>query len=120
VAQHRTRLGACDVLAANPHNGVLLAGHSGGTVTMWTPNITTPVVKMLCHHGPVKAAAVDPRGLYMVTSGIDGQARARGLSSSLSLCFPSFCFLCACRCSDGRAGRRRRNTRCTARPRIIL
>jgi hypothetical protein len=36
---------------------------------MWTPNITTPVVKMLCHRGPVKAVAVDPTGHQMVTAG---------------------------------------------------
>ncbi len=36
---------------------------------MWTPNITTPVVKMLCHRGALKAAAVDVSGRYLVTSG---------------------------------------------------
>lgn len=49
VAQHRTRLGPCDVLRHNPWNAVSCLGHANGTVTMWTPNITAPVVKMLCH-----------------------------------------------------------------------
>ena len=49
VAQHRTRLGPCDVLRHNPWNAVSCVGHANGTVTMWTPNITAPVVKMLCH-----------------------------------------------------------------------
>lgn len=36
---------------------------------MWTPNITTPVVKMLCHRGPINALAFDVSGHYMVTAG---------------------------------------------------
>jgi len=70
VAQHRTRLGSCEVMRQNPHNAVLCLGHSNGTVTMWTPNITTPVVKMLTHKGPVTAVAVDPTGHQMVTAGV--------------------------------------------------
>lgn len=49
VAQHRTRLGPCGVMAQNSWNGVLGLGHANGSVTMWTPNITTPVVRLLCH-----------------------------------------------------------------------
>ena len=49
VAQHRTRLGDCDVMRHNPYNAVVSLGHANGTVSMWTPNVTTPVVKMLCH-----------------------------------------------------------------------
>jgi U3 small nucleolar RNA-associated protein 7 len=69
VATHRTRLGPCDAMRQNPHNAVLCCGHANGTVTMWTPNITTPVVKMLCHRGAVKALAVDPTGHQLVTAG---------------------------------------------------
>lgn len=75
VAQHRTRLGSCEVMRQNPHNAVLCLGHSNGTVTMWTPNITTPVVKMLTHKGPVTAVAVDPTGHQMVTAGVDCQVK---------------------------------------------
>ena len=35
-----------------------------GTVTLWSPNVKTPLVKMLCHRGPVKALAVDQGGWY--------------------------------------------------------
>lgn len=49
VAQHKTKQGACDVMTHNPYNAVVLLGHANGTVHMWTPNITSPVVKMLCH-----------------------------------------------------------------------
>jgi len=49
VAQHRTKLGPCDAMRHNPWNGVQCLGHANGVVTMWTPNITVPVVRLLCH-----------------------------------------------------------------------
>lgn len=75
VAQHRTRLGACRVLRANPHNGVLLCGHGNGSVTMWSPNMGTPLVSMLCHRGAVRCCAVDASGRYLVTGGADAQVK---------------------------------------------
>lgn len=75
VAQHRTRLGACSVMAQNQHNAVLVLGHGNGTVTMWTPNQTTPVVRMLVHRGPVRAVAVDPTGKFLVTAGADRRVK---------------------------------------------
>jgi hypothetical protein len=88
VAQHRTRLGSCDVMRQNPYNAVLCLGHNNGTVTMWTPNITTPLVKMLCHKGAVTALAVDPTGHQLVTAGTiladDSRADSIGIHSSSS------------------------------------
>lgn len=81
VAQHRTKLGPCSVMRQNPHNAVLCLGHARGAVTMWTPNITTPVVKMLCHRGPVTALAVDAGGLHMVTAGADQQVWGLGTTT---------------------------------------
>ena len=75
VAEHRTRLGACSVLRQNPWNAVLAAGHSNGAVTMWTPNMSTPVVKMATHRGAVTAAAIDAGGRYMVTAGADARVK---------------------------------------------
>eukprot|EP00457_Paulinella_chromatophora_P003678 gb/GEZN01003686.1/.p1 GENE.gb/GEZN01003686.1/~~gb/GEZN01003686.1/.p1 ORF type:complete len:626 (-),score=104.09 gb/GEZN01003686.1/:169-2046(-) len=75
VAEHRTKLGDCRVLRQNPRNAVLHLGHSNGTVTLWSPNMTTPLVKMLTHKAPVQALAVDRDGNYMVTSGLDGQVK---------------------------------------------
>lgn len=66
----------------NPYNAVMCCGHANGTVTMWTPNITTPVVKMLCHRGAVTALAVDPMGRQFVTAG--GPGFAAVAASSLS------------------------------------
>ena len=42
-------MGTCDVMRQNPWNAVMNLGHSNGVVSMWTPNMGTPVVKMLCH-----------------------------------------------------------------------
>ena len=33
-----------------------------GTVTLWSPNMSTPLVKMLTHKGPVMSLAVDNTG----------------------------------------------------------
>jgi len=75
VAQHRTKLGPCKAMCLNSYNGVVLCGHAGGTTTMWSPNMTTPLVKMLCHRGPVNSLAVDQSGRYLVTVGTDKQMK---------------------------------------------
>lgn len=49
IAQHRTKMGPCAALRHNPYNAVSLMGHAQGVVTMWTPNMSTPVIKMLAH-----------------------------------------------------------------------
>lgn len=46
-------------------------GHQNGTVTLWSPNSTTPLAKLLAHRGPVRAIAVDREGRYMVSTGQD-------------------------------------------------
>jgi len=75
VAERRTKLGPCKVMRQNPYNAVLHLGHSNGTVTLWTPNMSTFAVKQLCHRGPVKSIAIDNQGLYMATGGLDGQLK---------------------------------------------
>eukprot|EP00823_Brevimastigomonas_motovehiculus_P008422 TRINITY_DN7704_c0_g1_i1.p1 TRINITY_DN7704_c0_g1~~TRINITY_DN7704_c0_g1_i1.p1 ORF type:complete len:311 (+),score=49.08 TRINITY_DN7704_c0_g1_i1:70-933(+) len=75
IGQHRTRLGECEVMRQNPHNGVICLGHNNGIVTMWSPNITTPLVKMLCHKASILSLDVDAMGRYMVTSAMDGQVK---------------------------------------------
>ena len=75
VAEFPSKLGPCRALRQNPHNAVTCMGHGNGTVTMWSPNISTPLVKMLCHRGPVNSLAVDTGGRYMVTSGMDKQLK---------------------------------------------
>ena len=75
VYEARTKLGACSVLRQNPYNAVVCAGHSGGTVTMWSPTMSEPLVKMLCHRGPLTSIAIDRSGYYMVTTGLDSQMK---------------------------------------------
>ncbi|KAJ4474470.1 BING4CT-domain-containing protein [Lentinula aciculospora] len=77
VAEHRTALGACSVLTQNPQNAVLYLGHQNGCVTLWTPNLPHPAVKVLAHLGPVSSISVDPSesGRYMATAGKDGSVK---------------------------------------------
>ncbi|KAI9014444.1 WD40-repeat-containing domain protein [Phycomyces nitens] len=75
VAEQRTRLGPCNTMTQNPWNAVIHLGHANGTVTLWAPTMSTPLVKMQCHKGPVQAIAVDYAGNYMATSGLDGQMK---------------------------------------------
>ncbi|KAF4636718.1 hypothetical protein G7Y89_g1360 [Cudoniella acicularis] len=71
VIEMPTRLGSPTSLTQNPHNAILHMGHQNGTVTLWSPNSTTPLVKLFAHRGPVRALAVDREGRYMVSAGQD-------------------------------------------------
>ncbi|KAI8817029.1 WD40-repeat-containing domain protein [Fimicolochytrium jonesii] len=75
VAEMKTRLGKCDTMTQNPHNAIMHLGHANGTVTLWSPTVTAPLVKMLCHRGPVKSIAIDRAGHYMATAGLDGRMK---------------------------------------------
>ncbi|XP_013394449.1 WD repeat-containing protein 46-like isoform X2 [Lingula anatina] len=71
VAGFQTHLGRLDVMCQNPHNAIIHLGHAGGTVSLWSPNVKEPLVKMLCHGGGVRSVAVNNKGMYMATSGVD-------------------------------------------------
>ncbi|ERN11202.1 hypothetical protein AMTRI_Chr04g180420 [Amborella trichopoda] len=71
VGHHRTGLGRCDVMNANPFNSVIALGHNSGKVTLWKPTSANPLVKMLCHHGPIAALAFHNNGHLMATAGMD-------------------------------------------------
>jgi U3 small nucleolar RNA-associated protein 7 len=77
LVEHRTKLGACSVMAQNAHNAVIHLGHQNGTVTLWTPNLPHPAVRLLAHLGPLAAVALDPStgGRYMATAGKDGMVK---------------------------------------------
>lgn len=66
-----TKQGTPTSFAQNPSNAIVHAGHQNGTVTLWSPNSTTPLVKLLAHRGPVRSIAVDRDGRYMVSTGQD-------------------------------------------------
>ena len=66
---------------------ICVSGHANGTVSMWSPSMKEPLVKMLCHHGPVTAIASDNTGRHMVTCGMDNQLKIwdiRSYKNSLS------------------------------------
>lgn len=69
IGNYRTGLGRTDVMQVNPFNGVVALGHSGGTVSMWKPTSAAPLLKMLCHRGPISALAFHPNGHLMATAG---------------------------------------------------
>ncbi|KAF9926445.1 Small subunit (SSU) processome component [Linnemannia zychae] len=81
VAEHRTKLGQCSVMTQNPQTAIMHLGHGNGTVTLWSPNMSTPLVKMQCHRGPVTAIAIGHSGTYMATAGLDGQLKLWDLRS---------------------------------------
>jgi len=71
VIEIPTKLGSPTSMTQNPHNAILHVGHQNGTVTLWSPNSTTPLVKLLAHRGPVRSMAIDREGRYMVSAGSD-------------------------------------------------
>ena len=71
VIEMPTKQGSPTALAQNPYNAILHIGHQNGTVSLWSPNSTTPLAKMLVHRGPVRSIAIDREGRYMVSTGQD-------------------------------------------------
>lgn len=71
VTEIGTKLGTPTAFRQNPHNAIIHVGHQNGTVTLWSPNTATPLVKMLAHRGPVRSIAIDREGRYMVSAGSD-------------------------------------------------
>lgn len=71
VGEHRTKLGPTTTMAQNPWNAVIHLGHYNGTVTLWSPSMSQPLVKLLSARGPINSIAIDRSGRYMVTAGRD-------------------------------------------------
>jgi U3 small nucleolar RNA-associated protein 7 len=71
VAEFGTKLGTPTSFRQNPSNAIIHVGHQNGTVTLWSPNSGTPLVKVLAHRGPVRSIAIDREGRYMVSAGSD-------------------------------------------------
>ncbi|GAA5846332.1 hypothetical protein JCM11251_004057 [Rhodosporidiobolus azoricus] len=77
VAEHRTKLGSCNVMAQNAHNAMVHLGHQNGTVTLWSPSVSHAQVKLLAHTSPLSSIAIDPSsmGYRMATASIDGTVK---------------------------------------------
>ncbi|MCJ1416604.1 Small subunit (SSU) processome component [Xylographa parallela] len=71
VIELPTRQGSPTALAQNAQNAIIHVGHQNGTVTLWSPNSSTALVKLLAHRGPVRSMAIDREGRYMVSTGQD-------------------------------------------------
>mmetsp|Transcript_2970 Transcript_2970/g.2688 ORF Transcript_2970/g.2688 Transcript_2970/m.2688 type:complete len:197 (+) Transcript_2970:327-917(+) len=71
AAEHRFHFENVNDMKRNPWNGVICVGDARGIVSMWTPNINKPVVRLIAHNGPCKSLAIDSRGLYLATGGAD-------------------------------------------------
>uniref|UniRef100_A0A8C5QG20 WD repeat-containing protein 46 n=1 Tax=Leptobrachium leishanense TaxID=445787 RepID=A0A8C5QG20_9ANUR len=71
VVATNVKAGRLGVMCQNPYNAVIHLGHSNGTVSLWSPSMKEPLVKMLCHRGAVRSLSVDKTGMYMASSGLD-------------------------------------------------
>ncbi|KAK3066625.1 hypothetical protein LTS18_001597, partial [Coniosporium uncinatum] len=71
IAELPTKMGAPTSFGQNPYNAIVHCGHQNGQVTLWSPNATEPLVKLLPHRGPVRAVAMDREGRYMLSTGQD-------------------------------------------------
>lgn len=65
-------VGLATDICQNQWNGIINCAHANGIVSMWSPNLNKPLVRMSCHKGPVRAVAVNPKGSAMATAGLDG------------------------------------------------
>ncbi|KAH8387680.1 hypothetical protein KR093_008794 [Drosophila rubida] len=75
VGNFNTGLGDIRLMRHNPANGVLCVGGGKGVVSMWSPKVREPLVKLLTHTTAMTALTVDPKGQYLVTAGLDRQVK---------------------------------------------
>ncbi|CAR27102.1 hypothetical protein ZYGR_0I03750 [Zygosaccharomyces rouxii] len=71
VSEASTKAGPTTAMAQNPWNAIVHLGHNNGTVSLWSPSMPEPLVKLLTARGPVTDLAIDRSGHYMVTTGTD-------------------------------------------------
>ena len=75
VAEIRTKLGALKCLAQNPRNAVVQLGHFNGSVSLWSPSVSSPLAKVQCHRGPLTSLTVDMSGSYLLTAAMDSTVK---------------------------------------------
>lgn len=92
MSQFNAKHGRLPLMCQNPSNAVLCLGHSKGVVSMWTPNMRDPVVRMWAHKQPLTALAMDRSGTYMATTALDRSMKiwdARMFKCSLDYKLPN-------------------------------
>lgn len=72
VARHFSKMGPCHSLRQSDSTGIVHVGHGDGCVSLWTPSIAEPVLKIQAHYGPVSALACHEE-MYVVTAGGEGR-----------------------------------------------
>jgi U3 small nucleolar RNA-associated protein 7 len=65
-------LGQGLAMVQNPFNAVIHCGHANGVVSLWSPALNKPLVRISCHRGPVRSLAISQTGNAMATAGLDG------------------------------------------------
>jgi U3 small nucleolar RNA-associated protein 7 len=87
VVDHKVKkLGPAQCMRQNPKNAVITLGHQRGLVSMWTPNMADPVVKLLAHPGPVLSLCFDHSNANtMITCGADRTVKIWDLRTYKSL-----------------------------------
>jgi len=75
VVEHKLQANSGLILRQNPSNGVICIGHNNGQVTMWTPNLSSPAVKIQCHPSGITGLAVEQQGRYLATASSDCKMR---------------------------------------------
>ena len=76
VSEMKTKKGEPFSLCQNPQNGIMHIGHSHGGVSLWSPNMGSSLVDMLCHpSSPVKSISILNNGNYMVTTATDSRMK---------------------------------------------
>lgn len=71
ISEIRTKMGPTQSMKQNPWNGVMHLGHGNGSVTLWSPSMPTPLVKLQNSRGGVRDLAIDREGKYMITGSND-------------------------------------------------
>ncbi|CAI5757418.1 unnamed protein product [Candida verbasci] len=71
VSEIKTKLGPTQAMKQNPWNACIHLGHGNGQITIWSPNVSDPLVKLQSCRGPIRDLAIDREGKYMAVSGSD-------------------------------------------------